>query len=80
VGRHDHAWPGELPERSGLAYDENPTPGYHPAYAVGGEPFTSPVTIFPPGSYGLRDMAGNVWEWCTDWHPDSDRGLPPINV
>ena len=38
----------------------------------------SPVGSFPPNSYGLFDMAGNVWEWCFDEYNNEYYQVSPI--
>ena len=66
-----YPWGDEF--KPGGNFMANSYQGQFPVEDKGEDEFAgiAPVKSFPPNGYGLYDMAGNVWQWCSDWYrPD----------
>lgn len=53
LSKYSNTWEGEFP------VENTKNDGFEGS---------SPVSTFPANEFGLFDMAGNVWEWTSDWY------------
>jgi formylglycine-generating enzyme required for sulfatase activity len=71
LDRNRYAWGNDL--KPGGMWVANIWQGRFPSNNTGDDGYVgaSPVTAFPPNGFGLFDVGGNVWQWCSDWYrPD----------
>ena len=65
-----YAWGNDFKKEG--KFMANTFTGQFPFRNTGEDGFTglSPVKSFPPNGYGLYDMGGNAWNWCSDFYSD----------
>jgi formylglycine-generating enzyme len=71
-----YAWGDEM--RPHGRWMANTFQGHFPDHGRDSDGFAglAPVASYPPNEYGLYDMAGNVWQWVSDWYrPDTYAAL-----
>ncbi|MES2390700.1 MAG: formylglycine-generating enzyme family protein [Acidobacteriota bacterium] len=63
-----YAWGDDM--RFGQKWMANTHQGHFPDSDIAADGYAgiAPVASYPPNGYGLFDMAGNVWQWVSDWY------------
>jgi formylglycine-generating enzyme required for sulfatase activity len=71
LDRQNYVWGNEF--KPAGKWKANTFQGHFPDHNTSADGYSgiAPVASFEPNGYGLYDMAGNVWQWVSDWYrPD----------